>query len=261
MMLRRFHDLRGYSLRATDDSLGSVTDILFDDESWKVRWLVADTAWLFGRRVLLAPQALGVPDDIARELPVKLTKARIKNAPDVDTDMPVSRQQETTLYNYYGWSPYWHIGALGTRLVPPLGLYPAVGGPGPNPEGIDEVRREAADQEVVRHDPHLRSGRQVTGYHIRATDDPVGHVEDILIGEDDWAIRYLLVDTRNWLPGRNVLIATTWVRGVSWPDREVSLEMTRHQVESSPEYEEGEGVQREYEDRLHRHYGRVGYWA
>jgi hypothetical protein len=190
MMLRRFHDLRGYSLRATDDSLGSVTDILFDDESWKVRWLVADTAWLFGRRVLLAPQALGVPDDIARELPVKLTKARIKNAPDVDTDMPVSRQQETTLYNYYGWSPYWHIGALGTRLVPPLGLYPAVGGPGPNPEGIDEVRREAADQEVVRHDPHLRRaaahrrhgrGRDADRAGRAAADHPVEHVGQVAL--------------------------------------------------------------------------------
>ncbi|MGE3649333.1 MAG: PRC-barrel domain containing protein, partial [Reyranellaceae bacterium] len=196
-MLLRFDHLRGYSLRATDGSLGSVTDLLFDDQSWTVRWLVVDTAWLFGRRVLLAPEALGQPDDAARELPVNLTKDRIKNAPDVDTEKPVSRQHETSLYAYYGWAPYWGVGGWAAPILPAPGVpYPAAGGaPG-------AASREAAELQAAQHDSHLRSGREVTGYHIRATDDSVGHVQDLLIDTDAWAIRYVLVDTRNWLPGR-----------------------------------------------------------
>ena len=106
-MLWSFDELKGCSLRATDGSLGSVHDLLFDDSHWTVRWLVVDTAWLFGRRVLIAPQALRHPDALAREFPVALTKDQIKSAPDVDTDRPVNRQHEADLYSYYGYGPYW----------------------------------------------------------------------------------------------------------------------------------------------------------
>jgi hypothetical protein len=106
-MLWSFDELKGYALHATDGSLGSVHDLLFDDTHWTARWLVVDTAWLFGRRVLIAPQALGHPDAVAREFPVSLTKDQIKNAPDVDTDRPVNRQHEADLYGYYGYGPYW----------------------------------------------------------------------------------------------------------------------------------------------------------
>jgi hypothetical protein len=106
-MLWSFDELKGCSLRATDGSLGSVHDMLFDDSHWTVRWLVVDTAWLFGRRVLIAPQALGHPDALAREFPVALTKEQIRNAPDVNTDLPVNRQHEADLYSYYGYGPHW----------------------------------------------------------------------------------------------------------------------------------------------------------
>ena len=106
-MLWSFDELKGFSLRATDGSLGSVHDLLFDDSHWTVRWLVVDTAWLFGRRVLIAPQAMGHPDALAREFPVALTKEQIRNAPDVDTDRPVNRQHEADLYGYYGYGPYY----------------------------------------------------------------------------------------------------------------------------------------------------------
>lgn len=260
-MLQRFDHLRGYPLRATDGSLGSVTDFLFDDESWRIRWLVVDTAWLFGRRVLLAPEALGSPDDLAGELPVKLTKEQIRSAPDVDTEKPVSRQQEEQLFTHYGWAPYWGVGAWGAPILPTAGVPFPPAGIASTSLADDEVRREAAEREAARHDPHLRSGREVTGYHIRATDDSVGHVEDFLIDTDDWAIRYLLVDTRNWLPGRKVLVAIGWALGVSWTDREVSLDLSRRQIESSPEYDGNKTIPRDYEDKLHRHYGRDGYWT
>ena len=83
--------------------IGTVSDFLFDDATWKVRWLVVDTGhWLTGRKVLIHPSVMGAVDDGRQRVPVKLTKARIKDSPDILQDQPVSRQMESGLYGYYG---------------------------------------------------------------------------------------------------------------------------------------------------------------
>jgi len=72
-----------------------------------------------------------------------------------------------------------------------------------------------------RDDPHLRSTRQVTGYHIHATDGELGHVEDFIVDDENWAVRFLVVDTRNWLPGKKVLLSPQWIERVEWADSSV----------------------------------------
>jgi uncharacterized protein YrrD len=262
-MLWSFDELKGFSLRATDGSLGSVHDLLFDDAHWTARWLVVDTAWLFGRRVLIAPQALGHPDGVAREFPVNLTKDQIKNAPDVDTDRPVNRQHEADLYGYYGYGPYWTTmdnaligGVAGVTLPPRMPL----GHPERLPANAAAESRAAGARYIDEGDPHLRSAREVIGYTIRGTDDSVGSVADFLIDEQGWAIRYLVVDTGNWLSGRKVLIAPPWVSEVSWATQEVQVTLTRAEIEASPEYNPDMALDRPYEEQLHGHYGRPGYW-
>ena len=113
---------------------------------------------------------------------------------------------------------------------------------------------------VETGDPHLRSAHEVTGSYIRGADDTVGSVDDLLIDEDGWAIRYLVVDTGNWLPGRKVLIAPPWVTGVSWATQEVQLQLTRREIEASPEYAPDMTMDRAYEERLYSHYGQREYW-
>ena len=94
-MMRNVNDLRGYAIRATDGVIGTVVDFYFDDQDWGIRYLVVDTGnWLSGRKVLISPLALGLPDWMIRELPVSLTKSQVKRSPDIDTKKPVSRQHE-----------------------------------------------------------------------------------------------------------------------------------------------------------------------
>ena len=261
-MLWRLDHLRDFKLRATDGVLGSVVDVYFEDQDWQVRWLVVDTAWLFGRRVLLAPPCLGRPNQAARELPVDLTQEKIKSAPDISTDRPVSRQHEANLYAHYAWPPYWAAGVDAWSAVPvPPAAYPLPGQPPAGTEApLNPALAEALAQEEARQDPHLRSGREIAGYHIAAADGSLGHVEDLLVDDQGWRIRYLLVDTRNWLPGRDVLIAPAWVREIAWPERKVTVAMTQQQIEDSPEYDPQIGPGREYEGRLYRHYGQTIYW-
>jgi hypothetical protein len=246
MMLRSASHLIGYSIAAEDGHLGKTGDLLFDDRYWVVRYLVAETgSWLQGRRVLLARASLGQPDWQSRAFPVALTKQQVEDSPEIQEDEPVSRQHEARLHAYYGWAPYWHAPSFPTDL-------PVAAAPVPPPEDKDD--------EGESGDPHLRSVKEVTGYHCEATDGELGHVEDFVVDDDTWLVRYVVVDTRNWLPGKKVLVAPQWFSGIRWTDRQVSVDLTREQIKNSPTYDPGAPVNREYEERLYDFYGRPGYW-
>jgi hypothetical protein len=174
-------------------------------------------------------------------------------SPDIDTDRPVSRQQEIEYDRYYGYPSYW----TGPYL---WGGYPAPFLSDTPASSFEQERRwELGAQEGG--DPHLRSAAAVIGYHISATDGDIGHVEDFLLDEATWAIRYMVVDTRNWWPGKKVLVSPGWIADVDWDASTVGVEMSREQVRNSPEYDPSAPLQRDYESRLHDHYGRAGYWS
>jgi hypothetical protein len=96
-----------------------------------------------------------------------------------------------------------------------------------------------------KEDPHLRSTRRVTGYHIHATDGEIGHVEDFIVDDENWALRYLVVDTGHWLPGRQVLISPQWIKGVNWADSCVYMDRSREAVKNSPKIDSSESVYRD----------------
>ncbi len=245
--------LKGYAIEANDGRIGSVDDVLFDDRTWRVSWLVVDTGtWLTGRKVLIHPSALGKADYGAQCLPVNLTKAQVKASPAFYQDQPVSRQMEYDLYDYYGWDPVWGGSIFGGGMMSPAFSTPYVGGVAVREAAAIEDRRDEGD-------PHLRSIDAVTGYHIHAEDGSIGHVESFLVNDEDWSIRYLVVDTRNWWPGQHVLISPYAVRTISWPDRRVELDASREQVKSSPPWDPAALIDRAYEQRLHSHYSWPGY--
>ncbi len=249
--------LKGYAIEATDGWIGTVSDFLFDERTWKIRWMVVDTGpWLTGRKLLLHPSAIGAVDYEHEALPVRLTKAQVKASPDILTDEPVSRQMQENLYGYYGWDPLWgggdYFGAGPYSLGPSFSprLY------GSDPELLEAPRAAAGND---GGDPHLRSLAAVNGYHIRAKDGSIGHIENFLVDDTSWGIRYLIVDTRNWWPGQHVLMSPYAVREISWSKREVSLDVTREQVKYSPAWDPMEAVEKPFEQRLHGHYGWPGY--
>ena len=110
-------------------------------------------------------------------------------------------------------------------------------------------------------DPHLRSTDAVSGYHIQAADGQIGHVEDFIIDGKTWAIRYLIIDTVNWWPGKKVLVAARWIERVSWDESKVFINLSRETIKQSPEYAEKSLLTRDYETKLHGHYNRQGYWV
>lgn len=259
-MLRKMSDLKKYTMHATDGEIGRVHDFYFDDQNWKVRYMVADTSsWLFGRRVLISSDLLSNVSWRQDSVSVNLTKEQIESSPEVDTEKPVSRQHEIALHDHYGWAPYWGAGPLGvgtvgtttTMAVPPV-VAPGV--------AVADRAVEEQKRKVQKSDPTLRSVDEVMGYYIQGTDNEVGHVEDFFVDENDWTIRYMMVDTRNWLPGRKVLISPEWITRVSWNDSKVFVDMTQERIEESPEYNPTQKIDRDYEASLFGYYGYPGYW-
>jgi len=248
--------LKGYAIEASDGRIGTVKTFLFDDTTWKIRWLVIDTGhWLTGRQVLVHPSAIGLPDHERRHLPVNLTKAQVEDSPDIQQDQPVTMQMQNHLYSYYGWDRYWgpHYYGSGLTGIGTSGIGMPFFGQAPTGD-IDTLQRGSEEG-----DPHLRSMTALRGYHIHATDGSIGHVENFLLDDMTWTIRYLIVDTRNWWPGAHVLIAPYAVDSVDWSQNQVRLSVSRDMVKSSPPWDPVAIVEQVYEQRLHEHYGWPGY--
>jgi hypothetical protein len=249
-MLRVINEIVGYMLFAQDGEVGQCHDFLFDDRSWVVRYMVAKTAtWLPGRKVIISPVFIGEPEWVDAVLPLRLSREQIEQSPPLDEHAPVSRQYEINYHQYYALPFYW----LGQALS---GTYP-------NPAGVihpvpDKPVPEVDENEVA--EGHLRSVKEVSGYHIAAVDGEVGHVEDFLVDDITWVLRYLVVDTRNWLPGRKVLISPQWIKSIHWVDEMVYLDLDTDAIKDSPEFDPSQPVNRQYEIELYDYYGRSHYW-
>lgn len=247
-MLRRTNELRATRLQATDGDIGRCKDLLFDDRHWTVRYVVADTGtWISGRWVLISPISVRGLNDDAKRVEVALTREEISHAPSLDEDAPVSRQHEMAFNRHYGYPFYWvGTGVWGPAAAPALLRDPALadGSPSADPVG----------------DPTLRSVDEVAGYTLSADDGDIGHVEDFVLDDETWTLRYMVVDTRNWLPGRKVLVSPAWVRGLDWAARSATVELTKAQIKESPEYRDDAPIDRDYEARLHETYRHPPYW-
>ena len=219
----------------------------FDDKHWGIRYLIADTGpWLFGRQVLISPHALGEVRVADRRVVIQLTKKQIEGSPSLDTDQPVSRQYEQDYYGYYGWPPYWtgpYLWGYSQYLT------------------RDHRRPSEPSAEGPAWDPELRSTHDMRGHTIQAGDGELGHVEDFIIDDVTWAIRYLVVDTKNWWPGKKVLVSPSWVEGISWKESKVYVNLARETMKEAPEYTDHTVLTREYETNLYAYYDRNGYWA
>lgn len=239
-MLRSARDFRGQTVSALDGEIGRIADVLFDDEAWMVRHLVVDTGVLFGRKVLIAPVAVRRADGAARRFEIDLTREAVKNSPSIDTDQPVSRRMERMMFDHYRWPYYWGVPAAAPTLPPDAAAPP--------------IEPEAGDS-------HLRTAHEVEGYDIEARDGGIGHLEDFIIDDQTWTIRYVVVDTSNWWFGRKVLVDPEWIDAIEWSPRRIHVDLPRQVIKEGPPWDPEQPINREYEARLYDYYGRPAYWG
>lgn len=239
-MLKSIKSLYGYRIRAEDGIIGKVDGFYFEDVAWTIRYLVVDTSDWFtpGRKVLISPASFGEPDWESETFFVLLTKEKIENSPRVDVEKSISHQYQTGLDSYYGWQVQWPAGDYFESPLPPA----------EENEQKDEIETEGIE------DPHLRSTKEVIGYHVGASDNGIGHLDDFIVDDDNWTIRYLVVDTGVELIGKMVLVHPSWVREINWSAERVLVNLSRDLIKNSPAYDPSVPLNKEYESHLDDYY-------
>jgi hypothetical protein len=225
-MLQNIKELYRNKLAALDGGIGHVQDFYFDDKTWVIRYLVADTGpWLAGRLVLLTPHVLGELDPDEKTLQVKLSKKQIADSPSIESHKPVSRQYEIDYYHYYGLPAYWDGGAMWGLSGYPSALLLAK----------DKVEARAPHHH--RDDKHLQSTQAVTGYHIQTADGVIGHLSGMMVDDQSWAIRELVVEAGHWYSGKEILISPDKVVRISYEDSKVFVNLTKAEIQQAGENE------------------------
>lgn len=218
-MRRSVKQLRRDRVVASDGPAGSVRDVVFEDRRWQVRYFVVHTGgWLSGPLVLIAPESIDAQGSGDGVLRVDLTRERLANAPNAETDPPVWRQMQLAQAVRFGYPYYWSE----------LGLWGAVAG---RDSQADAER--AAHALLARADPHLRSCAALIGCSVEARDGALGEIDDFVVNERGWVISDVVVDTRRWWPGGRVRIAPALVAGIDWGARKLHLVLTADQAKAT----------------------------
>jgi len=248
-MKRSINSLIGYTIKGTDGEIGTIEEFYFDDRTSTIRYMVVKTGgWFSEKKVLISPEAFQKPEWESKTFSVNLTLEKIKNSPDIDTDKPVSRQQEDLIRGYYTWPGYYGPGMYGYWGIGMWG-YPLV-----NVSASDKEMQHVESTVQVDDNPHLRSTHEVTGYDIHATDGDIGKVVDFIIDDSTWKIHFLVVETGNWFLGKKVVISPQWIKDVKWQEQKVTINHSMDEVKNSPEYDASQPVYDTNEHSLHDYY-------
>jgi hypothetical protein len=242
-MKRSLKGILDYKVETLDGKSGSTKDFLFDQKLWVVRFVKVDFGSLFTSERKLIPRVfLKTPQWQEKKFTVELNEDEIGKCPDIADHLPVSRKVEEQLFGYYGIDPYWTTPYPGhmTMYHPPRPVIPPAA---PDPE--EEV------------DTELRSFSEIEHYHINALDGKLGHIEDLVIDDEEWQVLYAIVDTSNWLPwSKKVMISIDFLDQISYTDGEVSINLKKDTIKSAPEFDPSVPIDEEYEKKVFDFYSR-----
>jgi len=215
-MEARTGDILGYKIAARDGHLGKVKDLYFDDFAWTIRYVVVETGGrLSGRQVLISPEDVGEPDTEKKVLPVDRTWKEVQDSPSIAERMPISRENELELAKYYGWAFYWQDAPLTSDIGKSV--------------AAEAPKASRKDFENTSHS-QLRSIKEVTGYHVHATDEELGSAEDFVVETGNWTISHLVVKSGKWPAHGHVLIPPGWIEHVAWADRTIHVQLTAREA-------------------------------
>ena len=242
-MKHSLNKLKNFSLHATDGEKGKVKNFLFDDMDWTIRYLEVDYGNFFqDKRVLIPVNQLGAINHDEKYVTVNLSVENIKKSPGLDYELPVSRQYEASLLQYYQVEPYWPEAVAGYAGRESL-LAPGYGFRAPRSAGKTEESTS------------LRSFSEVSGYYIKAVDDQFGHLEDLIVDGQTWHIIYGVFDTKNLSPwSKEVILPVEAIEEISFLDKEVTIHLPKEEIKNAPEYDADRIHESAYETDVHRFY-------
>jgi len=232
-MLVSLKELSGSTVKATDGDVGQIKDVYFDDRSWVIRFLVLDThPWLpLSQKVLISPIALGEFSSQDDTLSVSFNKDAIKDCPKIEEHETVSREFEKAYHDYFGYGYYWTGEGAWGEYAYPTALFHGTILP------IDNTNEGTVENDNLEQTNHLRSANEVEHYDVDAVDGKKGYIKDFIWDTYTWSLRYLVIDTRDWLPGgKKVLISPDQFETLNWGSKTVTCNINLAQIKACPEY-------------------------
>jgi hypothetical protein len=191
---------------------------LFDKDTWEIRYLVVDTSnGLSGRKVLIPVTALEQPNQASRKVPVHLTKEQVNNCPNIDMDTLMSRQIQNRLNEVYPLFQYWAMSGYVSASLP-LSL-------------VSNQPSQPKENATI-----FRSVEDVSHCDIQAMDGNIGAIEDVVVDDESWSIRYIVANPTKWLLGRKFWVIPTWIKTIDWEEQHMFLKISREQLKNTPEY-------------------------
>lgn len=228
-MIRSYKKMQGTHIRALDGNMGRLKDVYFDDTMWSVQYFVAEfITWFSGKDVLVPPSAVSPFDGAS--LKVELTKAELRACPNADSALPFAlrrQYRERSLFNLGGGNQDLASGG-------PLAIQPVM---------------ESAET-ISGADPHLRSCMNVSHYKLIAADGDLGSIQDVLIDDSLWLIRFLVVRISGDDAGEEKLYEPQLIEDVEWPLAIVKIRITRNQALSRPRFDSSRHLDTSYETLL-----------
>jgi len=227
-MERDINSIIGFGIAASDGVIGKLEEFYFDDKTWKIRYLIVKTKTpLNARKVLISTIAVLNQSWEKGLIPVDLTADQINKSPDIDTDRPVSRQQEIELYGHYSWRTDLEKRVERDKKIAIVNSSPVI-----NETIIKEIHDDKSSGEYLQ----LCSTARVNNYKIYAKDGEIGHVTDFVFDDQTWQLISIVVDTKNSGVGKEVLINTNHITAIDWTKFEVFLDILIADVTTSPKF-------------------------
>ena len=194
----------GSRLNTCDDEHVIVQDLLFDDRTWCVRYLVVRLRHLLIREdFLLTPEQIENTTPSVESFQTRLSVAEVRSLPRLLSNPSVAKQEELKAARMIAWEAYW------------TGLF---------------------DRFTDFGDPHLRNTRAVTGHQAFSLDGEVGFIDNFVVDDQDWTIRYLVVRLGKRKSSRRVMIDPQLVDSISWESHGVWVHLPKEAIERCDEF-------------------------
>jgi hypothetical protein len=244
-MLSLLRNLTGGKVLVGNQTIGAVGDLFFDNRDWTVRFILLRVgSWFRQKSILITPDQINSIEWMKTGAFITVNQDVIEKNPRIDQDR----------FALYQWPYYWTgAGVLGIASTSDISKW------GITPDSKFKLIPKRSSLEK-RKAINIQSVNGTLDYHIKTRDTDVGYLEDFIVSDEDWKIRYLVVDTQLLLPERLILLSSEWVQSISWDHLIVHFDIPEEQLINSPVYSPKSNITREYEERLWSHFQKPGYW-
>ena len=262
-MLINAKKLMGLTVHAKDGDAGEVQAFYFDNRWWSVRYLAVETgSWFNSRRVLVPPASFSSIDISSKRINSNLTVDQIQGSPDVDFNLVLSRGVEADTLRHRGLPRFTLTNE--ERLLSQLLPHETA------EERIMTSRGEktfasvqqggmSMAAELVPGARHLFSSDEIFRYRLQATDSDIGNIDDVILDDRTWAIKYLIVDTSQLQPERKVLLSPWRIDRIGVIESMIRINLSKTAINGGPGYDPSRQIDAEYDRNVREYYESVSH--